>query len=447
MPGVPDSADSKLSAALRNHKVDARDSFPRLVRTILICETRNSMSSTPAPTRRSSLNEWLLLHASFVVIGLITTMLGPILPSFIHRWSLTDAQAGFFFTTQYFGSFFGVVLTGVVLPRLGFSKAASAGFLAFVVGYAFLGLGAWSISALMVGVNGFGYGLSNPAINLRATQLPSKNTAAAVTFLNFSWSIGSVLCPVLIGFIVPNFGVRYFSVGILSACIVLVGLHYSLRIGPTGDAKVRASHPLPEWIAHLRIPQAIPLFLLFLLYVGVEVAVGGWVAAYEKRMPGMGAVSLMLAPSVYYGFLLLGRGVSPLLLRHVPQVVISAGGLALATVGGTIIALSSTPHVLYLGAAMAGFGLAPQYPIFVTWLAAIFKQDSPWIGSLFFSAAGIGGGAVPWLVGIVSDRTGSLRVGLYIPLIITASMILLALRARPAAQPTAPAVPNDAVSV
>ena len=401
-------------------------------------------ASFTAPARRSFLREWLLLHLSFIVIGIITTMLGPILPSFIHRWSLTDAQAGFFFTTQYFGSFFGVLLTGVLLPRLGFSKAAAAGFLAFVVGYAFLGLGPWLVSALMVGVNGFGYGLSNPAINLRATQLPSKNTAAAVTFLNFSWSIGSVLCPFLIGYLVPDYGVRPFAIGILAACALLIVLLYSLRIGPADDDRVRASHPLPEWIAHLRVPQAIPLFLLFLLYVGVEVAVGGWIPAYEKRMPGMSAVSLLLAPSIYYGFLLLGRGVAPLILRHVSQVLISAGGLALAAVGGTVIAFSNTPHILYIGAAMAGFGLAPQYPIYVTWLAATFKQDTPWIGSLFFAAAGIGGGGVPWLVGIVSARTGSLGAGLYIPLLITIAMVFLALRAHPATGPAATGNPPGA---
>jgi MFS transporter, FHS family, glucose/mannose:H+ symporter len=400
-------------------------------------------SSSTGPAQRNPRKEWLLLHASFIIIGVITTMLGPILPSFIHRWSLTDAQAGFFFTTQYFGSFFGVVLTSVVLPRLGFSKAAAGGFIAFVLGYAFLGLGPWVVSALMVGMNGFGYGLANPAINLRATQLPSKNTAAAVTFLNFSWSIGAVICPLIVGYIIPTRGIREFSIGIAVLCIILVALHTSLRVGPAGDAKVRAAHPLPEWIDHMRVPQATPLLLLFLLYVGVEVAIGGWVASYEKRMPGMSAVTLMLAPSIYYGFLLLGRGVAPVILQRASQVGISAGGLGLAAIGGTIIALANAPHVLYVGAALAGFGLAPQYPIFVTWLAATFKDDSTWIGSLFFGAAGIGGGAVPWLVGIVSSTTGSLRAGLYIPLVITFFMIFLALRARPSTQSLRVEVPTN----
>ena len=130
--------------------------------------------------------EWLLLHASFVLIGVITTLLGPVLPFFARHWALNDAQSGFLFTTQYFGSFLGVALTSVLIPRFGFSKVCAAGFAAFMSGFAFLGLGPWILAAILVGVSGFGYGFTNPAINIRATQLPSKNTAAAVTFLNFS---------------------------------------------------------------------------------------------------------------------------------------------------------------------------------------------------------------------------------------------------------------------
>jgi len=388
-------------------------------------------SSSILPGSYNPRREWALLHLSFVVIGVITTLLGPILPSFSHRWALTDAQAGFFFTSQYFFSTLGVILTSVVLPRFGFSKVSAAGFVAFSIGFAFLGLGPWFISALMMGIGGFGYGLANPAINLRATQLPSRNTAAAVTFLNFSWSVGAVLCPFLVGALIPSIHLRGFAILITACSIVLIFLHLSLRTAPVTVHPVYAPHPLADWLAHMRLPQAIPLLLLFFLYVGVEVALGGWVASYEKRMPGMAAITLVIAPSVYYGALLLGRGIAPFAFRHFSQIAISGGGLFLATAGAAIIAASNTPHILYLGSAIAGFGLAPQYPIFVTWLAAIFQQDSNWIGALFFGAAGIGGGALPWLVGIISSSTSSLRAGLFVPLAVCFLMIFLVLRARP----------------
>jgi len=397
------------------------------------------MAPSPiSPSAKDARREWALLHLSFIVIGVITTLLGPILPSFSHHWLLTDAQAGFFFTSQYFFSTAGVIFTSFLLPRFGFSKVSAVGFVAFFVGFAFLGLGPWFISALMFGINGFGYGLANPAINLRATQLPSKNTAAAVTFLNFSWTIGAVLCPFLVGALIPTIRLRGFSILLAICSLILVAFHLSLRVTPLVAHPARAFHPLADWLAHLRLPQAVPLLLLFTLYVGVEVALGGWVASFEKRLPGMSAATLVVAPSVYYGALLFGRGVAPFALRRFSQVLISIGGLCIATTGAAIIAISNSPHSLYLGAAIAGFGLAPQYPIFVTWLAAIFRQDSNWIGALFFGSAGIGGGALPWLVGIVSAGTNSLRAGLFLPLAVTFFMIFLVLRARPNAEVAEP---------
>ena len=393
--------------------------------------TTASASSSVAPSPTSSRKEWALLHLSFVLIGVATTLLGPVLPSFLHRWSLTDAQAGFFFTSQYFFSTLGVIFTSFLLPRFGFSKVIGAGFLAFFLGFAFLGIGPWFLSVSMVGIYGFGYGLANPAINLRGTQLPSKNTAGAVTLLNFSWSIGAVLCPFLVGALFPLIKLRGFSTLMAVGSLVLMALHLSLRTAHIAAHPARAVHPLADWLAHLRLPQAIPLLAVFFLYVGVEVALGGWVATYEKRLPGMSAVTLVVAPSFFYGALLVGRGLAPIALNYVSQIVISAGGLLLATLGATTIAFSNSPHILYLGAAIAGLGLAPQYPIFITWLAAIFQQDSPWIGALFFGAGGIGGGAIPWLVGVVSAYTSSLRLGLLIPLAISFFMVFLVLRARP----------------
>jgi MFS transporter, FHS family, glucose/mannose:H+ symporter len=395
------------------------------------------MASTQivAPTHSGTLREWVILHLSFVLIGVITTLLGPILPYFSHTWALTDAQAGFFFTSQYFFSTLGVILTSLLLPRFGFSRVCAAGFAAFTLGFLFLGLSPWIFSALMVGVNGFGYGLTNPSINLRATQLPSKNTAAAVTFLNFSWSLGAVLCPFLVAALVPRAHVHGFSL-VIAACAALLVVAYLVLRHSSETTRAPATYPLAEWLVRLRIPQAMPLLWLFLFYVGTEVALGGWVASFEKRLPGMSSVTLVIAPSVYYGALLFGRGVATLAFRHVSQLAISISGLLIATAGAAVIAISHSAPTLYVGSAIAGFGLAPQYPIFVTWLAAIFHKDANWIGALFFSFSGIGGGAIPWLVGIVSATTHSLRAGLFLPLAVCFLMVFLVMRARPDSQNT-----------
>jgi fucose permease len=182
---------------------------------------------------------------------------------------------------------------------------------------------------------------------------------------------------------------------------------------------------------------SVSLVLLFFLYVGTEVGIGSWVATEEKRLPGGATSVLMLAPSFFYGFLLLGRAVSPLLLRRLSTLFISLAGLASAGFGAMLIILTHRPYWFYAGAACAGFGCAPQYPIFVTWVAQIFGKNSTWLSALFFAAAGAGGAALPWLIGIVGAQTNSLHHAFILPLLACVLMVFFALRSHPRAHAAA----------
>jgi fucose permease len=393
----------------------------------------------PTPTEPfttvSARTEWARLHSGFVYIGIVTILLGPLLPHLARHWSLSDSQAGFLFTAEYSGSVLGNLLTGLLLPRIGFSKVMAISFLVFAIGFSFLGAGPWTLACLLIFLYGIAMGLSVPTSNLRATQLPSANTAAAVSLLNFSWGIGAVLCPFLLAALLPLLGLRGFTASLAALALIFSVLYFTR---PT-TTRVRTTKPpgrLPgAWLAQMRHVSAVPLLLLFFLYVGVESALGGWVAAYEKRMPGMGSSTWTLAPLVFYLFLLIGRGFAPLALRRLSQAAISAGGLLCAVAGAGIVAYSQTPLLLQAGAAVAGFGLAPQYPLYVTWFAETFREDANWLGALYFGGAGLGGAVLPWLVGIIAAHTNSLRAGLILPAAVTAVMVILSLRARPRSVP------------
>ena len=113
------------------------------------------------------------------------------------------------------------------------------------------------------------------------------------------------------------------------------------------------------------------------------------------------------------------------------QQALCVGGLGLTAVGVATVALAQSPALLYTGALTAGFGCAPQYPIYVTWLAAIFKDDSTWLGALFFGSAGLGSSVVPWLVGVIAAQTHALRFGFLLPMASALLMIPFARRACP----------------
>ena len=392
-------------------------------------------SSAPPAALAESRTEWPLLHAGFVLIGVSMTLLGPVLPYFTQRWALTDSQAGLFFSSLYFGSFLGTLLTSSLLPRFGFSRVISVGYFCFALGFALLGAGPWYFSTLFVAIYGMGYGLANPSINLRATQLPSKNVAAAVSLLNFSWGIGAVLSPFLVAFFLGSLSLRVMTILLTVFYALLCLAHYARSEGTQSSAAARPRRTFSVWRERLRSSPWISLVLLFFLYVGIEISVGGWVALDEKRMARVPAAVLAAAPAFFYGFLLLGRFLVPFVLKRISQRMLCVGGLAVAAVGIAVVALARTPGVLYAGALLAGFGCAPQYPIYVTWLAGVFQEDSTWLAALFFGSAGFGSSIIPWLVGVIASQTHSLRFGFLLPLASAVAMIPFALRTCPRSSP------------
>ncbi len=70
----------------------------------------------------------------FAVNGIVTVILGPILPVLIARWTLSDGQVAWFFPTQFIGSWLGTVVSSAVIARKGYR-------LPIGIGYAMLGLG------------------------------------------------------------------------------------------------------------------------------------------------------------------------------------------------------------------------------------------------------------------------------------------------------------------
>ena len=370
----------------------------------------------------------------FVLIGIITASLGPLIPVYTKIWGITDAQAGFFFPAQYFTSLIGVIATSWLLPRFGFSKVLGIGFLFLSLGMGFLGVSPWFLTAGCVGLAGYGYGLTNPTTNLRGTQLPSKNVAAAVSLLNFSWGVGAVACPFLVAALVPRIGVRGFGMCVAVLTMALCVTHFVRKVPATTATLEKPKHSLADWKHRMAIAQAVPLVVLFFLYVGVEASFGGWVAALEKRLPGtVQASALSVAPSVFYGFLLLGRGLAPLLLRRWSTLGITISGIVFAASGGMALVLTDQKPVLLISVAACGFGCASLFPVYVTWMAQIFREDSDWIGALYFSAAALGGALLPQLVGIIATQSHSLRVGILVPLLASLAMFFLTLKARPQA--------------
>jgi fucose permease len=355
-----------------------------------------------------------VLHAGFVVTGIVTTLLGPILPILITRWSLTDADAGLFFTLQFCGSLAGIASLGALLSWRGYR-------LTFFLGFTFVALGI----ALLLPINkpvgmisttffGYGLGLILSATNLWVAEVAVSRRAAALSILNLAWGIGAIACPGLVMFAQREHRLLTLLLGIAGFSGFIALILAATEIEPHVHGNDNSEAQQERAVGSKRLPVA--LGSLFFLYVGTEASVGGWTAALAKRIATPGDL-WALAPMFFWAGLLTGRALAPVILTRLSERILLMSGLVLAAVGTGALLWVRTLRGAAIGVAASGLGLACIYPLLVAWMVGYYGKRARRTGSVMFALAGVGGATMPWLVGFTSMRAGSLRTGLLVPVV------------------------------
>jgi FHS family glucose/mannose:H+ symporter-like MFS transporter len=390
--------------------------------------TYHSMSTVIAvPSAASSQRSMLiLLFAGFVLTGVATVIVGPVLPVFIARWGLDDSQAGLFFTVQFAMSLGGVLLSGVLTSRWGFRPALLLGYLAISIGLGTLNASKHEVALLATALFGGGYGLVIPGTNLLVAESSGPRSASLLSLLNFSWGIGAVACSPLIllalrNHFLPALLMTYAIIGgVFALAFFFVPFVAEKRAesGASGASGAQAAAIPASW-------TTIALAATFFLYVGMETSIGGWSAEHAKRLVKGTSLITTLAPMFFYAGLTIGRGLAPMALLRVRERQLVFAALAIASIGTTMVIASNTLPVALSGMAVAGFGCASIYPILIAWFSRWYGTAARGLGSFMFSLASLGGAAVPWVVGFVSKQAGSLRIGLLVPLFGAVVMITL----------------------
>ncbi|HZR67358.1 MAG TPA: MFS transporter [Terriglobales bacterium] len=379
----------------------------------------------------------LLLHADFLLLGIVMTFLGPMLPQFSARWSLTDAGAGSLIFAEFFSSMFGMLLSGVSVVRLGYRLTLIIGLLLMACGVTSLASGPWLQGIIAVCIFGVGYGITSPAGNLRTAEINPERSASALNVINAVWGLGAMSSPFLVAIALHNHHPSFFLYGTAAALFALLTTLAISRFVP--DIRVHAGDTNPNR-AHLWRRPILPLIcLLFFVYVGTETCFGNWVTTYARRIEtGPRSLATMM-PSFFWGALLLGRALAPLALKFRHETTVALGGLICAVLGGTaLITAHGVPQII-IGSILAGLGLASIFPISVSLLPRWFGDSAHHASSVVFASGNTGGAVMPWLLGAVSAHYSSLRLAFSIPLAGAVAMLAFYLLQSPS-QDAAPVV-------
>ena len=367
-------------------------------------------------------------HAAFVPIGMVTVLLGPLLPMLSARWSLNYAQAGTLFTAQFLGATIGTGLSGPIVSRWGYRFAILTGLFAMAVGVGSLPFSSRFPGLICIFSYGIGLGLSIPAANLLVAAMNADRRSAALSLLNFSWSVGAVACPFIVAVAAKVDQIRLFLVALAGFLLLVLLAIASLRsfVEPAVEPILERKNKYPNaLLAHGSWRSLFILAALFFLYVGAENAFGGWIASYAQGLGSSSPTLSVMTPSFFYAALMVGRWSTPLVLKKTSEITAARAGLLLASMGMAGLIFSRALPSVLSSVSVAGLGLAAVYPITISRLAYEFGPAASRLGSVMFTMANLGGSFLPWAVGFSSHEFTNLGVGLSVPLAATGLMLLL----------------------
>lgn len=383
----------------------------------------------------------LWLAAGFLLAGLGTVLLGPILPTLAHNWRLTDSQSGLLLAAKFVGAFLG----GVSVPR-----RLRLGILGGML-FSCLGFGSFALSVnLFAGcaclfVSGFGLGQIIAATNILAGRRYTTHTGSALASLNFFWSLGAVACGLIAAAVLPRFHLRgplltFAGLFLATGLGGLVSSNRSLAtFSNSTDPDSSTAEPNPaasETSAAFPLPHSALLHfcLLLFLYGGLETCMTGWLTTYTLRFSDVRLLGGQSALVLLWSALTVGRALAAGALRFASERATQRLGLALSAV--FIAALTTTHHGLLLSlySVLLGLSLAPFFP--TTFAILMMRRPPARAAGFILAVSGLGAALFPWLMGFVSTHSGSLRIAMVVPFALALLLLLLSLKSEPAAERT-----------
>jgi fucose permease len=342
----------------------------------------------------------LVLHPVFALTGAVDVITGPLLPSLARTFHLSDGQSGVLFFRVFAGT-----AVGALLCRGNYTRVLTLGLMALACSCAYVALIARPLLYPWAFCFGCAVGAAMTAISLFAGRNYPAQRAATLTKLNFTWSVGALVAPLLASRLlaVSSWRAAYLA---LAGASLAAGIAVSVTLRDSDEAP----RETPE-TSGLRNLQLVALFaIFFFLEVGMESTFGAWISTYVLRATHATVTLAAAATAIYWAGFLAARGLSPLLLLRMRPARLLQYTLSVALGAAALLILRGSPLLLGAAIFLLGAALAPVFPIA---LAGFFDRARHSSDTRFILAlSGFGGSIFPEIAGAISSHTGSLRIGL-----------------------------------
>lgn len=293
------------------------------------------------------------------VYGMISAMLGTILPDLSTRFQLTPRQNGTIATMQAVGLMIASLGVGPLLDDFGQKVGIILGLAIIVIVLLALPRSAGFRSiVLLLFLLGMGGGIVVTGANSLVSGVGEAHRAVALTLLNIFFGLGGLATPFIAANLFGRNWVRlsYTIAGLALGCLAIQAAAHTPP--PPGAGRFLLADVGPV----LGRPLLFLLGVFLFLYVGCEVGVWNWLTRHliAQGIPESRALNIL---SLGFALgLLLGRlGASFVLLRFSTLDVTLGASIAMA-VTTFLMLRSHGPGSAWVLVFIAGLAMAPVFP-------------------------------------------------------------------------------------
>lgn len=357
---------------------------------------------TSKPTRSTWLAKTIGYYAAFIILGLISAILGPTLPGLAEKTGVLLREISFLFSARSLGYLCGSLFAGQLYDRFPGHRvmALALGLIAVVLALTPLIPLLWLLIAITF-ILGIAEGTTDLGGNLMLVWVHRAKVGPFMNGLHFCFGLGAFLAPVILAQVLRA------STGIQAAYWILAGLAVPVSFYIFSQSSPAPEKSTSEGERKPANPTLVALVaIFFFLYVGAEASYGGWIYTYTTRMDLANPESAAYLTSGFWGALMVGRLLAiPIATRVSPRKILLfdllGGGISMSG----ILLFPSSISAVWIGTLALGICMASIFPTTLTF-AERRMEISGKASSWFFVGAGAGGMVLPWLIGQLFEILG-----------------------------------------
>ena len=340
---------------------------------------------------------------AFIALGMTSAALGPTLPKLAEQTNTQLSGISFLFATRSMGFLVGALLAGRIYDRLPGHPLLTIMLVLMGISLAlvpFIGQ-LWLLTAVMLLAGIMESGIDVGSNTLLAWRFGEK-VGPYMNSLHFFFGLGAFLSPIIIAQTMLATGGSIRLAYWILALAVLPAAALFLRF-PSLRVRYRDT-AVDGGKANVLLIVLVAAFLF--LYVGAEVAYGGWVYTYAITLNLATEKAAAYLTSFFWGALTIGRLLSiPIAAKLHPKTLLG-GALAGCLTSMTILLVGqSSAAALWVGTIGLGLSMSVIFPTTIS-LAEHTISLSGQMTSYFFVGASLGSMSIPWLIGQLFESVG-----------------------------------------